>query len=120
MIALVRAVIAARTAAGSMLNVTGSMSTSTGVAPTRDDAPAVAKNEKVGVITSSPGPTPSAISASRSASVPDERPTAWRMPSSDARSRSSASISGPPMKRWLSQTRVIAARMSSRSGRYCA
>ena len=38
----------------------------------------------------------------------------------DASSRSSASTSGPMMNRWLSQTRVIAARISSRSGRYCA
>src|SRR3954468_10895941 len=41
-------------------------------------------------------------------------------PMSRASSRSSASISGPMMKRWLSQTRVTAARISSRSGRYCA
>ena len=73
MIAVVRAVIAAATAAGSTLKVSGSMSTSTGVAPTRETQPAVAKNEKVGVITSSPGPIPSAISAASSASVPDER-----------------------------------------------
>ena len=45
MIAFVRGVIAAAACAGSMLNVTGSMSTSTGRAPTRTIAPAVAKNE---------------------------------------------------------------------------
>ena len=38
--------------------------------------PAVAKNEKVLVMTSSPGPMPSAISATRSASVPDDTPMA--------------------------------------------
>ena len=54
------------------------MSTSFGVAPTRETQPAVAKNENVGVMTSSPGPTPSAISATSSASVPDDRPTACR------------------------------------------
>ena len=72
MIARVRGVIAASTAAGSRLQVTGSMSTSTGVAPTRTMHPAVAKNEYVLVITSSPGPTPSAINTARMASVPDE------------------------------------------------
>src|SRR3954453_5604426 len=62
----------------------------------------------------------SVISASSSASVPEETAIAWRMPSIEESSRSSASISGPMMKRWLSQTRAIAARISSRSGRYCA
>ena len=76
MIARVRGVIAARTAAGSMLNVTGSMSTNRGVAPSRLTQPAVAKNEYVGVMTSSPGPMPSAISATSSASVPDDTATA--------------------------------------------
>ena len=55
-----------------MLNVTGSMSTNTGVAPSRLTQPAVAKNENVGVMTSSPGPMPSAISATSNASVPDD------------------------------------------------
>ncbi len=45
MIALVRGVIAAIAAAASMLNVSGSQSTSTGLAPTRTTQPAVAKNE---------------------------------------------------------------------------
>jgi hypothetical protein len=45
MIALVRGVIAAIAARVSMLNVPGSTSTSTGVAPTRTTQPAVAKNE---------------------------------------------------------------------------
>ena len=53
------------------------MSTNTGVAPSRLTQPAVAKNEYVGVMTSSPGPMPSAISATSSASVPDETPIAW-------------------------------------------
>ena len=59
-----------------MLNVPGSMSTSTGLAPTRTTQPAVAKNEYVGVITSSPGPMSSAIRAASTASVPDDRPMA--------------------------------------------
>ena len=45
MIAFVRGVIAAATACGSRLKLTGSMSTSTGRAPTRAIVPAVAKNE---------------------------------------------------------------------------
>ena len=109
MIALVRGVIAAAACAGSMLNVAGSMSTSTGVAPTRTTAPAVAKNENVVVTTSSPALMPSAISASSSASVPDDTAIACLTPSSAASSRSRPSISGPMMKRWLSQTRVTAA-----------
>ena len=57
-IALVRGVIARAMASGSTLNVTGSISTNTGVAPRRLTHPAVAKNENVGVMTSSPGPMP--------------------------------------------------------------
>src|SRR6185295_9584110 len=117
MMALVLVVIAAAVCAGSRLKVTGSMSTKTGRAPRRATAPAVAKKEKVGVTTSSPALTSSAISASSSASVPDDTATAWRMPSISASSRSSASTSGPMMKRWLSATRVIAATSASRSGR---
>ena len=81
MIAFVRGVIAAAACAGSMLKVAGSMSTSTGVAPTRTIAPAVAKNENVVVTTSSPALMPSAISASSSASVPDETAIACLTPS---------------------------------------
>src|SRR5690348_15325997 len=62
----------------------------------------------------------SVISASRMASVPDDTAIACSMPSIADSSRSSASTSGPMMKRWLSATRVTAARISSRSGRYCA
>jgi len=42
--------------------------------------PAVAKNENVGVMTSSPGPIPSAISVARIASVPDDIATASAAP----------------------------------------
>ena len=54
------------------------MSTSTGRAPVLTMEPAVAKNEYVLVMTSSPGPTPSAIRATSSASVPEDTPMAWR------------------------------------------
>ena len=120
MIALVRGVIAAIVASTSMLNVPGSMSTSTGFAPTRTTQPAVAKNEYVGVITSSPGPMSSAIKAASTASVPDDRPIACGTSRCSHSSRSRPSTSGPPMNRWLSQTRVTASRMAWRSGVYCA
>src|ERR1051326_6076323 len=42
------------------------------------------------------------------------------MPSIAAISASNAVISGPMMKRWLSHTRSMAARLSARKGRYCA
>ena len=120
MIARVRGVMAARTASGSRLYVTGSISTSTGVAPTRDTHPAVAKKEYVLVTTSSPGPMPSAISTASSASVPDDTLTASGTSRAAISSRSSPSTSGPMMKRWVSHTRAMAARISSRMGRYCA
>ena len=68
--ARVRGVTAASTAAGSMLNVAGSMSTNTGVPPALWMAPAVAKKVKGVVITSSPGWRSSALSGSSRASVP--------------------------------------------------
>ena len=51
------------------------MSQKTGRAPTRAIVPAVAKNVKGDVITSSPRPMFSAMSASSKASVPEEVPT---------------------------------------------
>ena len=75
-----RGVIARRTASTSRLKPTGSMSTSTGVAPVRLTQPAVAKNEKVGTMTSSPGPRSSAIIATSSASVPELTPIACLAP----------------------------------------
>ena len=59
-----------------MLKVTGSMSTNTGVAPTSAMVLAEATNEKAEVMTSSPGPTPSARRARSSASVPELTPDA--------------------------------------------
>jgi hypothetical protein len=117
--ARVRGVIAARTRSASSISVWSSTSTKIGVAPTRDTQPAVAKKENVGVITSSPGPTPSAISATSSASVPDETAMAKRAPIALASSASSPSTSGPIMKCCESQTRVIAARTSARIVAYC-
>jgi hypothetical protein len=69
-------VIAASTPSGVTRCVSGSTSTSTGVAPIQLTASAVAMNELVGTSTSSPGPMPRARSASEIASVPLETPTA--------------------------------------------
>ena len=53
-----------------MLHVSGSISTNTGVAPSRTMTSAVATNVNGVVITSSPGPIPSAIRLMSRASVP--------------------------------------------------
>ena len=74
------------------------MSTNTGFAFSRDTAPAVAKKENVGTMTSSPGPTPIAIKANNNASVPDETPNAYLTPMYSAISFSNTSTSGPRMK----------------------
>ena len=74
--AFVRGVNAASSRCGSRLYVRGSMSTNTGVAPLFAIVPALAKKEYALVITSSPGPTPSAQSESSSASVPEAQPIA--------------------------------------------
>ena len=76
MIAFVRLVIARSILLGSMLNVRGSISTNTGNAPTRAIHPAVAKKVNGVVMTSSPGPMPSAIRLHNRASVPLETPAA--------------------------------------------
>ena len=64
----------------SMLLVRGSMSTKTTRAPAMVTASDVAMNEFAGTRTSSPGPTPSAMSAMAIASVPLATPTQWPTP----------------------------------------
>ena len=98
-IAFVRSVIAASIRAGSIVNVTGSMSTKTGTAPTLLMDSGVAKNVNGVVMTSSPGPTPSARSPITSASVPEFTPIACFTPRYDANSLSSAPTFGPRMNR---------------------
>jgi hypothetical protein len=93
--ARVRGPIASATSAGSRAQVPGSRSTNTGVAPVRTTARAVAKAEFGVVITSSPGPTPSACNARVMASIPLPTPTACGTPTKSAYSRSNASTSGP-------------------------
>ena len=64
-------------------------------APTRAIQPAVAKNVNDGQMTSSPGPIPSAISATRMASVPDDIADAEPRSRHSGRSASNRSTSGP-------------------------
>ena len=78
-------VSAASTISAVISAVSGSTSTRTGVAPTALTASAVAMKELVGTMTSSPGPMPSARSASSSASVPEETPTACSVPQYSAK-----------------------------------
>jgi hypothetical protein len=78
-------------AAGPIVNVAGSMSTKTGVAPTIVTASGVAKNVKDGVTTSSPRPASSARNAMTNASVPEFTPTACAVPRYAATSASIAS-----------------------------
>ena len=66
------------------------MSTNTGWAPAITIVDAEATKENADVITSSPGPTPTAVSARSSASVPELRPMPCRTPASAASSVSSA------------------------------
>ncbi len=75
MIALVRFVMARSNSAGSILKSSGRISMNTGLAPSLEIAPAVAKKVKGTVTTSSPAFTPKAISASNSASLPEATPT---------------------------------------------
>lgn len=61
-----------------ILNVWGSISTNTGFAPRRAIAPAVEKNVKGAVTTSSPDAIPGAMRARSNASVPEDTPIAYR------------------------------------------
>ena len=73
MIARVRGVIAASTAARSRLRVTRSQSTNTGVAPTLTIMLRTVKKLWAHVITSSPGPIPASCSATSTAAVAEVR-----------------------------------------------
>ncbi len=78
-----------------MLNVPGSTSASTGVAPWYRTAFTVAIYVRQGTITSSPGPIPIALRATSSAAVPVDTATALRTPTYFASSVSSAFTFGP-------------------------
>ena len=104
-------ICSASTNAGSILKVARSMSTNTGVAPQCRIAFAVAMNEWLTVITSSPTPTPSASSARCSAVVQLDTAHACSAPTAAANSRSNAATSGP----CVTQPERIARRAASAS-----
>src|SRR6266516_1380105 len=119
-IAFVRSLSASATSAGAIVQLVGSMSISTGVAPVARIAPTVAKKVCETVITSSPGPTPSAFKASSSAVVPFETATQSEASHASANSASKAAVSGPLMNTWRSSTRSSASAISPSIARYCA
>ena len=80
MMTLVRSVIAAATAATSMLYVSGSMSTGTATAPRRWAACDDEMNVNAGTMTSDPRVTPMTSSASSSACVPFVTASAYGAP----------------------------------------
>ena len=74
-------------------------------------------NELAGTMTSSPGPMPSARSASDSASVPDDTPTAYALPQYAANSSSKASSSAPNVNApWRATRATTSSSCSSRTG----
>ena len=95
MIAFVFDVIAASILEGSILNVSGSISTKTGFAPTIPIASAVATKVNAVVITSSPAPIFKARNATCKASVPEFNATVYLHPIYDANSLSKALTLGP-------------------------
>ncbi|MNC51844.1 hypothetical protein D3C75_1011540 [compost metagenome] len=80
MMALVRGVIAASIAVTSVISVSRSTSTNTGVAPSRVIMLAVETQVCDGVMTSSPGPTPNASRVICIPPVAEESATACRQP----------------------------------------
>src|SRR4051812_9547948 len=88
------------------------MSANTGFAPKRQTALAVAKNVKLGTITSSPGPMPRASSTSSKASLPDAQPTACSVPQYSAMAASNLAQAGPCTNVPLRETSAIAASSS--------
>jgi len=84
-------------AAGRQVEAFRARSANTGLAPTRAMHPAVAKKVNDGQMTSSPGPIPSAISATRMASVPEDMPMPKRAPATAAAALSNCSTPGPRM-----------------------
>src|ERR1700687_5435017 len=83
-------------------------------------APAVAKNVKGVVSTSSPRPMSSARRESSRASVPFAQPTAWVVCENLASSRSRRSTGSPRMNAWSSTTFMIAFATESRIVACCA
>ena len=95
MIARVRGVIRDSIWLASIVHVTGSTSTKTGVAPVYLIADTVAMKVMETVMTSSPALMPAASKATCRALVPVLTATAWRTLCAAANSFSNASTSGP-------------------------
>src|SRR5947208_1452459 len=81
-----------------MLYVSSSTSTNSGSAPACEIASVVAMNVLGTVTTTSPGCTPAAIRANRSASVPLPTPTQCVVPQNAANASSNCCTMGPPTK----------------------
>src|SRR5215212_6415851 len=116
----VRDVMAASMRCGSILNVRGSGSTGTGVAPALLTASQVAIYVLEGTTTSSPGPTSHARRIKCKASNPLLTPTQCCAPTYAANSCSNARTSLPRMYRPLASTRATAASSSCFSSAYGA
>ena len=99
MTARVRGLIAAASVAGVIRSVSSLTSAKRGVAPARTIAAALAMNVLAGTMTSSPGPMPSAVRVSCSASVPFATATAYSVPQKRAQLRSKDPTAGPPIYR---------------------
>ena len=102
-------------AAGSRSSVTGSTSQKTGIAPSYSRQLAEATKLNGLVITSSPGPQPSARTPRCRAAVPEETATASSTPSQAAKSRSKRSSTGPSDSR--PERRTSSTSSSSRAPR---
>ena len=113
MIAFVLLVIFSSIFSGSMLNVSGRMSTKTTLAPDIVIASDVAMKLLATVMTSSPLPIPMAFSARKMASVPFPTPMQCFAPQNAAKADSNALTKGPPMKADLEMTSAIAWSISS-------
>src|SRR5579883_312089 len=116
--ARVRGVARRSMSAGSKPCVCGSTSQNTGRAPPATTAATGGMPAFVTTSTSSPGSTPTACSAMRSASVPEATPMQCASgPWYAAKARSNASPSGPRMNQPPSSTRAMAASISARASR---
>ena len=96
-----------------MLKVRGSISTNTGLPPARQTEFAVAAKVKEGTITSSPGRTPTAMSAMCRPDVPEFTAIQWRPLTKAENSDSKAATSGPCAIIPDCRTRSTAARSSA-------
>ncbi len=95
-IAFVRGVISRRTLSGSRQNVSASMSAKTGMAPLTSAQTAEADIVYGLQITSSPGPTPTAVAAALSALVAEFIAIACLAPTRAAQVSSRLRTRGPP------------------------